>query len=98
MILARIAWKRTPPVPDPTGLGYSTVAKFTVRVSPYLEIDEYWSIVFKPTELADELTNVQHGTIRLLVDEKTDEMLSPGLKFELFEGEKSVGDVEILGG
>jgi hypothetical protein len=94
---ARIRWLKPEeggrPSPPP-GPDYSTVARFEVRADRWPH--EAWSIVLNIYAPPDA-EGLMVADIRMLAGEDAPkELLSPGSRFELFEGRKQVASGEVL--
>lgn len=95
--MARIKWLKPEeggPQTPPPGPYYSTVARFETLA--HLWPREAWSIVLQIVEPADA-EGLMVARIRMLAGEDAPkELLSPGNRFDLFEGEKHVASGEVL--
>jgi hypothetical protein len=93
----RIRWLKPEeggrPSPPP-GPEYSTVARFEVLADRWPH--EAWSIVLNISAPADA-DGLMVADIRMLAGEEAPKwLLSPGNRFELFEGKKHVASGEVL--
>lgn len=94
---ARIRWLKREeggrPSP-PSGPDYSTVARFETLADRWPH--EAWSVVLAITTPADAEGVMVAGIRMLAGDEAPRGLLSPGSRFELFEGRKRVATGEVL--
>ena len=96
-VKARISWltpelngRQHPPI---TPI-YSTVARFAKDKES--KWDSAWSVVLDLNGVNNQSLSIVTD-LRFLVPEAPSELLQPGEKLELYEGEKKVADVEVLG-
>ena len=78
----------------PAGPTYSTVARFDVLADRWPR--EAWSVVLNISAPADPRGVMTAGIRMLAGDEAPAELLSPGSKFELYEGHRCVARGEVL--
>jgi hypothetical protein len=95
--VARIRWlapeEGGKPSP-PAGPEYSTVARFESLSDRWP--DEAWSVVLAIAEPADSGRLMLAGIRMLASEEAPRDLLSPGSRFELFEGARRVAIGEVI--
>lgn len=93
-VKALINWSPPPRGRIPPGPTYSTPARFEKHRDRWP--DEAWSIV---AEFSGPVRDDGSALVRLrfLAEEAPKELLAPGNKFDLFEGDTQVGSGVILG-
>jgi len=79
----------------PTGKQYATISRFTEDASAWLQ--EAWSIVLEFDEPPSVQENPSIARVRFLVEQAPVDRLKPGHAFELYEGNKKVAMVHIIG-
>src|SRR5947199_4715027 len=77
----------------PPGPRYSTVARFADLASKWPE--EAWSIVAELHGKPDR-SGCMDATLRFLTDDAPSNLLYPGSRFDLFEGDQLVAAGEVL--
>ena len=95
-VRARLRWltaaeggRQTPP-PGPE---YSTVARFEALRDRWP--NEAWSVVVSLAATAPS-QRVVEARVRMLVRDAPPELLTPGSRFDLFEGSRRVAEGEVL--
>jgi len=79
----------------PTGKKYSTIARFPEDTGMWLQ--EAWSIVLEFDEPPSAQGNPSMAKARFLAGKAPVDRLKSGRTFELYEGNKKVAMVEIVG-
>ena len=79
----------------PTGKKYSTISRFQEDTDAGLQ--EAWSIVLEFDEPPATQGNPSMARARFLAEKAPVDRLKPGRAFELYEGERKVATVEIVG-
>jgi hypothetical protein len=97
-VLARVHWI---PAAEggraflPTGRKYATISRFTEDAGTWLQ--EGWSIVLEFDEPPSVQGNPSYVRARFLVEKAPVDRLKPGHSFALYEGQKKVALVNIIG-
>jgi len=79
----------------PTGKQYATISRFTEDTGAWLQ--EAWSIVLEFDEPPSVQGSPSIARARFLVEKAPVDRLKPGHAFELYEGNKKVAMVNIIG-
>jgi hypothetical protein len=79
----------------PTGKKYSTIARFSENTGTWLQ--EVWSIVLECDEPPAVQGNPSMAKARFLAGKAPVDRLKPGRAFALYEGNKKVAMLEIVG-
>ena len=79
----------------PAGKKYATISRFQEDTGAWLQ--EAWSIVLEFDEPPATQGNPSMARARFLAEQAPVDRLKPGRAFELYEGDKKVAMVEIVG-
>ena len=79
----------------PTGKRYATISRFAEDASAWLQ--ETWSLVLEFDEPPSAQGNPSMARARFLAEKAPVDRLQPGYAFELYEGNKKVAMVHIIG-
>ncbi len=97
-VLVKVNWLSSESggrVHPPTGTSYTTVCKFKGQTFEEWQKNA-WSVRLNFIEADEHEANVRYGFATFIAEKAPHELLKPGFEFELFEGSRSVAEVEVL--